>query len=220
MIAWLEGILREKAPTRIVLDVQGVGYELFVPFSTSENLPEVGKTVALLVHTSVREDAIQLFGFATPLERELFHLLLKASRVGPKLAQTILSGMEPRRLLAVLREADVKGLRNVPGVGPKLAERIAVELRDDAAKLATRIAVAYPGGQPVGLPGGHPAGDPEAHALVMRATPPDEELLSALVNLGYPRAQAERVVAAALAEASPEAPIEALIRIALRRLAH
>lgn len=212
MIAWLEGILREKAPTRIVLDVQGVGYELFVPFSTSENLPEVGKTVALLVHTAVREDAIQLFGFATPLERELFHLLLKASRVGPKLAQTILSGMEPRRLLAVLREADVKGLRNVPGVGPKLAERIAVELRDDAAKLATRIAVDHPGG--------HPPGHPEAHAPVMTAPPPDEELLSALVNLGYPRAQAERVVAAALAEASPEAPIEALIRIALRRLAH
>ncbi len=216
MIAWLEGILREKAPTRIVLDVQGVGYELFVPFSTSENLPEVGKTVALLVHTAVREDAIQLFGFATPLERELFHLLLKASRVGPKLAQTILSGMEPRRLLAVLREADVKGLRNVPGVGPKLAERIAVELRDDAAKLATRVAVDYPAGHPAG----HPAGDLEAHAPVMSATPPDEELLSALVNLGYPRAQAERVVAAALAEASPEAPIEALIRIALRRLAH
>jgi Holliday junction DNA helicase RuvA len=212
VIAWLEGILREKAPTRIVLDVQGVGYELFVPFSTSENLPEVGKTVALLVHTAVREDAIQLFGFATPLERELFHLLLKASRVGPKLAQTILSGMEPRRLLAVLREADVKGLRNVPGVGPKLAERIAVELRDDAAKLATRVAVDYSAG--------HPAGHPEAHPPVMSATPPDEELLSALVNLGYPRAQAERVVAAALAEASPEAPIEALIRIALRRLAH
>jgi Holliday junction DNA helicase RuvA len=203
VIAWLEGIVREKAPTRIVLDVRGVGYELFVPLSTSEALPELGKTAALLVHTAVREDAIQLFGFATPLERELFHLLLKASRVGPKLAQTILSGMEPRRLLAVLRDADVKGLRNVPGVGPKLAERIAVELRDEAAKLALRIAVDRP----------------EAAAPAINAYSPEEELLSALVNLGYPRGQAERVVATALAEAPSEAPIEVLIRIALRRLA-
>ena len=124
--------------------------------------------------------------------------------------------MEPRRLLAVLRDADVKGLRNVPGVGPKLAERIAVELRDDAAKLATRIAADYLAGHVAG----HAAGDAEAFPPVMSAAAPDEELLSALVNLGYPRAQAERVVAAALAEAPPEAPIEALIRIALRRLAH
>ena len=203
MIAWLEGALREKAPTRIVLDVHGVGYELFVPLSTSEALPELGKTVSLLVHTAVREDAIQLFGFLTPLERELFHLLLKASRVGPKLAQTILSGMEPRRLLMVLRDADAKGLRKVPGVGPKLAERIAVELRDDAAKLAGRLA----------------EGQPEAHAPVMSAVEPEEELLSALVNLGYPRAQAERVVTAALAEAPSDARIETLIRLALRRLA-
>jgi holliday junction DNA helicase RuvA len=203
VIAWLEGSVREKAPTRVVLDVGGVGYELFVPLSTSQTLPEVGKTASLLVHTAVREDAIQLFGFATPLERELFHLLLKASRVGPKLAQTILSGMEPRRLLGVLRDADVKGLRNVPGVGPKLAERIAVELRDDAGKLALRIAVDRP----------------EAAVPAIAAYSPEEELLSALVNLGYPRGQAERVVSTALAEAPPEAPIEALIRIALRRLA-
>ena len=203
MIAWLEGALRDKTPTRIVLDVHGVGYELFVPLSTSEALPEIGKTVSLLVHTAVREDAIQLFGFLTPLERELFHLLLKASRVGPKLAQTILSGMEPRRLLRVLGEADAKGLRKVPGVGPKLAERIAVELRDDAAKLNGRLA----------------GGQPETQAPAISAVEPEEELLSALVNLGYPRSQAERVVATALAEAPPGARIEVLIRIALRRLA-
>ncbi len=204
MIAWLEGLLRERGPTRVVLDVHGVGYELFVPLSTSEALPELGKTVAILVHTAVREDAIQLFGFLTPIERELFLLLLKANRVGPRLALTILSGMEPRRLLAVLRDGDAKGLRKVPGVGPKLAERIAVELRDDAAKLAGRLV------------------DDRAEALVpaMNAVEPEEELLSALVNLGYPRSQAERVVAAVLAEAPPDARIEALIRIALRRLAN
>ena len=117
MIAWLEGNLREKSPTRIVLDVQGVGYELLVPLSTFDTLPDLGKTVSLLVHTAVREDAIQLFGFASSLEKELFHLLLKANRVGPKLAQSILSGMEPTRLLRLLREADAKGLRKAPVSG-------------------------------------------------------------------------------------------------------
>jgi Holliday junction DNA helicase RuvA len=203
MIAWLEGNLREKAPTRVVLDVQGVGYELNVPLSTFETLPDLGKTVSLLVHTAVREDAIQLFGFATSLEKELFHLLLRASRVGPKLAQSILSGMEPHRLLRVLREADAKGLRKAPGVGPKLAERIAVELRDDAEKLAGRLGSS--GSGPV-------SGD-------VAESEPSDELLSALVNLGYPRAQAERLVDAAIDEAPDGSSLEELIRIALRRLA-
>jgi Holliday junction DNA helicase RuvA len=203
MIAWLEGNLREKAPTRIVLDVQGVGYELLVPLSTFETLPDLGKTVSLLVHTAVREDAIQLFGFASSLEKELFHLLLKANRVGPKLAQSILSGMEPARLLRLLREADAKGLQRAPGVGPKLAERMGVELRDEAEKLAGRLGT-------TGAQGG-----PEP----LSAIEPGEELLSALVNLGYPRSQAERVVDSALAEAAPESSLEELIRVALRRLA-
>ncbi|MCR9096340.1 MAG: Holliday junction branch migration protein RuvA [bacterium] len=203
MIAWLEGQLREKAPTRIVLDVRGVGYELLVPLSTFETLPDLGKTVSLLVHTAVREDAITLYGFSSSLEKELFHLLLKANRVGPKLAQSILSGMEPHRLLRLLRDADAKGLKKAPGVGPKLAERIAVELRDEAEKLAGRLGGDAPTGQPT----------------VVGEVAPDEELLSALVNLGYPRNQAERVVAAALAEAAPGASLEELIRVALRRLA-
>jgi Holliday junction DNA helicase RuvA len=203
MIAWLEGNLREKAPTRIVLDVQGVGYELLVPLSTFETLPDLGKTVSILVHTAVREDAIQLFGFATSLEKELFHLLLRASRVGPKLAQSILSGMQPQRLLRLLREADAKGLRQAPGIGPKLAERIAVELRDDAEKLAERLA----------------ASGVDATSAEGGSIDPAEELLSALTNLGYPASQAGRVVDAALAEASPDSGLEDLIRVALRRLA-
>ena len=202
MIAWLEGNLREKAPTRIVLDVRGVGYELHIPLATFESLPDLGKTVSLLVHTAVREDAIQLFGFSTALERELFHLLLRASRVGPKLALSVLSGMEPSRLLQLLREANAKGLRKAPGVGPKLAERIAVELRDDAEKLAERLAAS-------GLDFG---------AAELATADPAEELLSALTNLGYPPSQAEKVVEAALGEASSEASLEELIRIALRRL--
>lgn len=203
MIAWLEGNLREKAPTRIVLDVQGVGYELLVPLSTFETLPDLGKTVSLLVHTAVSETAIQLYGFSSPLEKELFHLLLKANRVGPKLAQSILSGMEPHRLLGLLRDADAKGLQRAPGVGPKLAERIAVELRDNAEKLASRMSASG-----VGL------ADRE-----MGAVAPDEELLSALINLGYPRAQAERLVSAAIADAPPDSSLEDLIRVALRRVA-
>ena len=203
MIAWLEGNLREKSPTRIVLDVQGVGYELLVPLSTFETLPDLGKTVSLLVHTAVREDAIQLFGFASPLEKELFHLLRKASRVGPKLAQSILSGMQPERLLRLLREADAKGLRRAPGVGPKLAERIAVELHDEAEKLAGRIGTSGSDGRGTSI----------------SAIEPGEELLSALINLGYPRSQAERVVEAALAEAPSESSLEELIRVALRRMA-
>jgi Holliday junction DNA helicase RuvA len=203
MIAWLEGNLREKAPTRIVLDVGGVGYELLVPLSTFEALPDVGKTVSLLVHTAVREDAIQLFGFSTSLEKELFHLLLKANRVGPKLAQSILSGMEPHRLLRLLRDADAKGLRKVPGIGPKMAERIGVELRDDAEKLAGRVGADGATGSPT----------------LFDRVEPDEELLSALVNLGYPRSQAERVVESALANAEPGAGLEELIRVALKHLA-
>lgn len=203
MIAWLEGNLREKAPTRIVLDVRGVGYELLVPLSTFEALPDLGKTVALLVHTAVREDAIQLFGFATSLEKELFHLLLKANRVGPKLAQSILSGMEPHRLLRLLRDADAKGLRKAPGVGPKLAERIGIELREGAEELAGRVGADNATGTPT----------------LSGQIAPDEELLSALVNLGYPRTQAERVVESAMAEATPDSGLEELIRVALRHLA-
>jgi Holliday junction DNA helicase RuvA len=203
MIAWLQGSLREKAPTRIVLDVQGVGYELLIPLSTFKTLPDLGKTVSLLVHTAVREDAIQLFGFASALEKELFNLLRKASRVGPKLAQSILSGMEPANLLRLLRTADAKGLQKAPGVGPKLAERIAVELRDEAEKLAGRIGTS----------------DPDGASALLTPIEPDEELLSALVNLGYPRNQAERVVQAALEEAPAESSLEELIRVALRRLA-
>ncbi|MBJ19727.1 MAG: Holliday junction branch migration protein RuvA [bacterium] len=203
MIAWLEGNLREKAPTRIVLDVRGVGYELLVPLSTFEGLPDLGKTVSLLVHTAVREDAIQLFGFATSLEKELFHLLLKANRVGPKLAQSILSGMEPHRLLRLLRDADVKGLRKAPGVGPKMAERIAVELREAAEALAGRVGADGASGSPT----------------LFDRVEPDEELMSALINLGYSRSQAERVVESALAEAEPGAALEDLIRLALRHLA-
>lgn len=203
MIAWLEGVLREKSPTRVVVDVHGVGYELLIPLCTFSRLPETGKTVALYVHTVMREDAIHLFGFNTPFERMVFEMLLKANRVGPRLAQTILSGIEPERLLRALRDADVKALRRAPGVGPKLAERMAVELRERATELLGASADARAPGQ-----------DRDENDRDVQ-----EQLLSALLNLGYPRSQAERVVGAAAEEAGGGASIESLIRVALRRLA-
>lgn len=204
MIAWLEGVLREKSPTRIVVNVAGVGYELFIPLCTFGRLPDTGKTVALHVHTVVREDAFQLYGFATPLERAAFELLLKANRVGPRLAQAILSGIEPERLLRALRDGDLKALRRAPGVGPKLAERMGVELRERAAELLASLPA---------------AAGAEAGELAPSEEDVQEQLLSALLNLGYPRAQAERVVGAAAEEAGEGTPIETLIRVALRRLA-
>jgi Holliday junction DNA helicase RuvA len=202
MIAWLEGQLREKAPTRVVLDVGGVGYELLVSLQTFEKLPDLGKTLALQVRTVVREDALLLYGFASSRERDAFDLLLRANRVGPKLAQAILSGIAPDRLLYALRDGDIKSLRRVPGVGPKMAERMGVELREAAGDLIGEVSEGA-------AAAGEPAEGEDVH----------EQLLSALLNLGYPRTQAERVVDSSATEAGEGASIETLIRVALRRLA-
>jgi len=197
VIARLEGTLIEKTPTRVTIDVGGVGYELSVPLSTFAELPDEGKTVALFVHTHVREDIFALYGFATRNERDAFHLLLRANRVGPRLAQTVLSGIAPAALVAAIGEGDVKVLRGVPGIGPKMAERMLVELRDPAAEFAWEFG------------DGVRPGAPE----------PVEEAVSALVNLGYPRAQAERTLALAGEEVGEDASIEEWIRAALRSLA-
>jgi Holliday junction DNA helicase RuvA len=202
MIARLEGVLLERSPTRVVIDVGGVGYEALIPLSTFGRLPDEGKTVALRIHTHVREDALQLFGFATELERAAFALLLHASRVGPKLAQTILSGIEASALVRAIERGDVATLRSVPGVGGKLAERIIVELRDRVVELADagRDAAAEPACARGGEEGRK------------------SELVSALVNLQTPRPKAERVAGEVVA-ASGDAPIEELVRAALQRLA-
>ena len=174
-----------------------------IPLSTFAALPDEGKTVALHVHTHVREDAIQLFGFATSAERATFELLLKASRVGPRLAQNILSGIAADVLVAAIQRGDVSSLRSVPGVGKKTAERIVVELRDRADEVAALTGADSPG-----------TGTGAGGAREVAA-----QALSALQNLGYPRSQAERVVEAATAEVGGEVSLEVLIREALRRLA-
>ncbi|MEN8159557.1 MAG: Holliday junction branch migration protein RuvA [Myxococcota bacterium] len=203
MIARLEGVLIERHPTRVVIDVGGVGYEALVPLSTFSRLPDEGKTVALRIHTHVREDALQLFGFATELERAAFGLLLHASRVGPKLAQAILSGVEADALVEAIRNGDVAALRAAPGVGAKLAERIVVELRDRVTELVGQ----GDGGATPRAPAS-PTGDARKG-----------ELVSALVNLQTPRPRAERVAGEVVGDAAAEAPIEELVRSALQRLA-
>jgi holliday junction DNA helicase RuvA len=204
MIARLEGQLCEKTPTRLIVDVGGVGYELLISLQTFESVPEEGKTVALQVRTVVREDAFLLYGFATPLERDAFDLLIRANRVGPRLAQAILSGMAPEPLLRALREGDAEALQRAPGVGAKTAQRMALELCEGATELLDRQGIPDRADR---SPSGSGAGDVR------------DELLSALVNLGYPRSQAERVADTSSREAGEGASIESLIRIALKRLA-
>ena len=204
MIARLEGVLRELTPTRVVVDVAGVGYEVFVPLSTFAALPDAGKTVALHVYTHVREGAIQLFGFATTQERAAFALLLRASRVGPKLAQTILSGIGPTELLEGIRTANVSLLRAAPGVGTKLAERILLELRDRTGELEVALQA-----------GGETA--PEARVDTGSETLRGQAL-SALLNLGYPRAQADRALTQTGDELGADGDLESLVRGALKRL--
>lgn len=191
MIALLEGRLAEKSPERVVLDVRGVGYEVNVPVSTFLELPDEGKTVRLRIHTHVREEALQLFGFWSEPERMGFRLLIGISGVGPRLAIAILSGVPIGRFVAAVRDGDLAALRSIPGVGPKTAQRILIELRD-------RLEVFESMGAPLPREG------------VEAAT------LSALVNLGYARAEAEKVVRRAL-EQLPDAPeLETLVREALR----
>jgi len=194
VIARIEGVLVEKTPEAVVLDVKGVGYEVRVPLSAFLELPDVGKTVSLRVHTYVREDALHLYGFRTDAERAGFRLLLGTSGVGPRLALALLSGIPVAKLVAAVRSGDVAALRGVPGVGNKTAQRILVELRDKVDKLDV----------------------PETAALdddVEAAT------VSALLNLGYPRSQAEKVVRAALERLGERPALEDLVREALRAAA-
>jgi Holliday junction DNA helicase RuvA len=203
VIARLEGMLREQSPTRVIVDVGGVGYAVLIPLSTFTELPDEGKAVALHIHTHASEGGIQLFGFATRAELVAFELLLRASRVGPRLAQTVLSGITPAALLEAIRGGRIATLRAVPGVGTKLAERILLELRDRVDELALAVAGAPAPGAP------RAASDAAAR----------EQTLSALVNLGYPKTQAERVVEEAAAEAGATATLETLVRASLKRLA-
>lgn len=196
MIGWLRGRLVRKSPEGLIVDVGGVGYTVAVSLSTYADLPGEGRDIELFVHTQVREDAISLFGFLTEDEKLVFSRLIAVAGVGPKVALAVLSGARPDQLRAAVAAADAKGLTKIPGIGKKIAERIVLELRD---KLG-------PAGSAASLPGGAPLVDVAA------------DVASALVNLGYRKADAEASVGAAQQELGDEASFEALLRRALGRL--
>jgi len=198
MIAFLRGRVFEKQPNRVIVDVQGVGYEVLVPLSTYYQIGETGEDVALRVHTHVREEALQLYGFATELERQLFEKLIAVSGIGPKLAVALLSGMEAREFLTAVQRGDVTRLTGIPGIGKKTAERIVLELKDRVAMLGAPVDV----GTPV-----------ESAADRLR-----DDVLSALQNLGYHRPLAEKAVESALdgAEASFEQALKAALKALMR----
>jgi holliday junction DNA helicase RuvA len=193
MIGRLTGRLASKAPDQILLDVSGVGYLIHIPLSTFYELPEQEAPASLWIHTHVREDALALYGFLTERERSLFLLLLGVTGIGPRVALTVLSGIPPTELVEALRRQDVRRLVAVPGVGKKTAERMVLELAEKVAK----------------LPGEVPSKAPAAIA--------SDDVLSALVNLGYRKAEAERAVDAVARGTAPE-DFSAFLKEALRRL--
>jgi len=201
LIAKLSGKLDQKQPNSIIVDVGGVGYEVTIPVSTFYELGEPGSTVSLKIHTNVREDAIQLFGFWTAREKELFLRLTSVSGIGPKLAITMLSGMPASELISAIRNNDIARLTSVPGVGRKTAERVVVELRDKLARVTFE------------------EGETQVAARGASSDLEDvrEDVAAALMALGYPKPVAEKAVAAALGEQG-ERSIEAVLKRALKRV--
>ena len=197
MIAFLRGRVLDKHPNKILVDVNGVGYELNVPLSTYYDVGEPGAEISLRVHTHVREDALQLFGFLTPLEQLLFERLIAISGIGPKLAIAVLSGIDSRELVVSVQRADVARLTRIPGIGKKTAERIVLELKDRLADV-TPVDAATDARQPTGDR--------------LR-----DDLVSALENLGYHRPLAERAADAARAR-DGAAVFEDALKSALREL--
>lgn len=195
MIGHLRGSIVRKSPQEVLLDVSGVGYRVFIPVSTFYRLGDDGGPASLRIHTHVREDALQLFGFATETEELLFSRLIDVSGVGPKLALSVLSGIEAPELVDALRRSDIARLVRVPGIGRKTAERLALELKDKMPAVLEAEASPRPAA-PHGL---------------------KDDLVSALVHLGYSAAEAEKGVARALKD-EPEGRFEDLLRRSLRAL--
>jgi len=197
VIALLKGSLLEKNPSRLIVDVGGVGYDVQVPLSTFYVVGDPPAAVTLRVHTHVREDVIALYGFATTLEQQLFERLIAISGIGPKLALAVLSGIEPVELIKAIRRQDVARLTAIPGIGKKTAERIGLEMKD-------RLPAAL---QAVG----------EEPARVRPEDQLRDDLLSALMNLGYQRAVAEKAIDKTTKDA-PDVPFDQALRGVLRAL--
>jgi Holliday junction DNA helicase RuvA len=200
MIALLTGLLAFKAPTHLTLDVHGVGYEVFIPLSTYYNLPNLNDSLTLSIHTHVRDDAIQLFGFSTPQEKDAFVLLMSVSGIGPKSALGMLSALPVSDLVSAIQSGDVEKLETVPGIGKKSAGRLVLELKDKLTKL-------------------HPALSPaDAHVMKGRDDAFDDAL-SALTNLGYRASDAKEALKCAQQSLPGSLTLQDLIRESLKKLA-
>ncbi|HEY0003666.1 MAG TPA: Holliday junction branch migration protein RuvA [Pyrinomonadaceae bacterium] len=205
MIAHLSGKLLAKQATTVIIDVGGIGYEVAIPLSTFYDMEDPGASISLRIYTHVREDALQLFGFRTARERELFQQLISVSGIGPKLGITMLSGMSADEIIASIRTNNLARLTSIPGIGRKTAERLVIELRDKIAALSS------------------PALEEEFAPTMTGSAPTTEEsmrddALSALLNLGYQKASAEKSITTAMQEGG-ELSVELILRRSLRTLA-
>ena len=197
MIAHLIGKLIYKSPDHSIVDVKGIGYKIFTPLSTYYVLPKTGESVTLHIHTRVREDELKLFGFLTEEEQTIFEKLITINKVGPKLALGILSGMSPENLLTAIMNNDAARLSSIPGVGKKTAERLTLEMKDKLSDLTFEMAHQ----QDTEVPEG-----------------PYEDALSALVNLGYKKPQAEKSLKSAYNKVGKDSSLEDLIKESLNNL--
>lgn len=202
MIAHLSGTLLSKQPNTVIIDVNGVGYEVIIPLSTFYDLGEEREDVSLRIHTHVREDVIQLFGFRTEREKKLFLHLVSVSGIGPRSAITILSGMGADELIPAIRNNELARLVNIPGIGKKTAERLIVELKDKLSALSSpeleeqfRVA----------------AGTGSQNNIA-------DDIISALINLGFQRAASEKAVKTTMQE-NPDANFSQLTKLSMRKLA-
>jgi Holliday junction DNA helicase RuvA len=195
MIGYLEGTPRRSTPERVLLDLNGVGYDVAIPLSTFYEIEKVGtdRPIGLFIHTHMREGTIELFGFWTEREKLLFEKLIAVGGVGPRLARVILSGLPPEVLLGALADGDTARLATIPGIGKRTADRLVLELKDRVQELAAEVPSAA-------------------------RTAEGEDLVLALVNLGYKRAEAERTLAQAQQD-NPDAASHELLRASLQSLA-
>jgi Holliday junction DNA helicase RuvA len=201
MIALISGKIVYKGISHVIVDVQGVGYRIFIPLTTFYELPEAGQIITLHVHTNVKQDAINLFGFYTVQERDLFQLMISVSGIGPKMSMNILSGISAQELLRAISGGNVEKLVNIPGVGKKMAERLILELKEKVIKKMMMEKM--------------PAADDQHQAREIII----EDVLSALVNLGYKSNVAKDALDKAMHSSEEELGMDKLLKKTLKILA-
>jgi len=201
MIARISGTLIYKHVTYVIVDAHGIGYRVFVPLTTFYELPDIGQPVDLNIHTHVKQDSINLFGFYTHEERDIFQLMISVTGIGPRLALNILSGISARELIRTVSNENLSRLVNIPGVGKKMAQRLVIELRDKAMKLTSDEVVGEPGGKMT------------ADELMK------EDAMSALINLGYKSHKVREILDRVINETKEALTLDVLLKKALKILA-